>query len=93
MTTDEIVLNAAYKIAETQSLNAVTGPKVAEATGLSRPTIFYYFKTMEKLHLKVIERAVVEENVDILKHLLVIDHPAIRNIKKSLRTKISKSLF
>lgn len=93
MTTDETVLNAAYKIAEEQSLNDVTSPKIAVATNLSRPTIFYYFKTIDALREKVIEKAVTEENVKILKHLVVAGHPAVRNISQALRKKIVNALF
>lgn len=93
MTTEEIILNAAYSIAEKQSLAHVTSPKIAASTKFSRPTIFYQFKTIESLRDKVIEKAIAEENVKILRQIITTGHKAVKTLSPELRKKVVKSLF
>lgn len=93
MTTEEAIFNTAYKIAETKSLKQVTSPEIHRASGIGRPLVFYYFKTIDQLHDAIVARAVKDENVKILRQLLVDGHPQLKNISRELRKKITASLF
>lgn len=93
MTTEEAIFDAAYKIAETKSLKDVTSPEIHRASGIGRPLVFYYFKTIDQLRDAIVARAVKDENVKILRQLLITGHPHMKNIDRALRKRITDSLF
>ena len=93
MSTKEIILDAAYSLAEKSSVELITSEEIAVNTKFSKPTLFYHFKSIAELRDAVIERAIKDENVAILRFLVASGHSATKNINNSLRQKIIKSLF
>ena len=93
MSTKEVVLDAAYKLAEKKSVEQITSEEIVCGTQFSKPTLFYHFKNLAELRKAVIDKAIDDENVFVLRHLLPAGHPALKNISNKLRQKIIKSLF
>ena len=64
------ILDAALSLAASRGLAAVTGPKVAEAAGVSRPLVANYWGTMTQLRRAVMRAAVKRECLPVLAEMI-----------------------
>ena len=92
MSTREKILLAATSIAEETSLQLVTSRQVFERTGISRPSVFYYFRTHENLRDEVVKKAIDDSNVTILGQAMYCNHKLVQNISPELRSKVLDAL-
>lgn len=93
MSTFEKILNEASHIAETVSLKSVTASRISGAINISRPSIFYHFSTIENLVDKVVQKAIDDKNVVILRQAIVQEHRLTKTIDTELRKVAIDSLM
>lgn len=55
--TRSLLIDVATEVLKTQGRGSVTVRRLAEATGLSRQIVHYYFGSMEELYLAIVDRA------------------------------------
>jgi TetR/AcrR family transcriptional regulator len=53
---EELILEAALDIFSTHGFRGATIDEIAEAAGMSKPNLLYYFRTKEAMHRALIER-------------------------------------
>lgn len=53
---EELILEAALEVFATHGFRGATIDQIAEAAGMSKPNLLYYFRTKEEMHRRLIER-------------------------------------
>jgi TetR/AcrR family transcriptional regulator len=83
---EEKILEAALEVFSTRGFSGSTIDEVAEAAGMSKPNLLYYFRTKEAIHRTLIER-VLDKWLDPLREFDADGDP-LSEIKSYIRRKI-----
>lgn len=86
------ILNTALALAELQGLNNFSSPELARACNCGHPLIFHHFDGMEALRREVMQKAVDEENLNVLAQGLVSKDPIACAAPERLRQKALKNI-
>ncbi len=83
---EERILDAALKVFSARGFSGSTIDEVAEAAGMSKPNLLYYFRTKEAIHRALIER-VLDTWLDPLRSFDAEGDP-VSEIRSYIRRKI-----
>jgi TetR/AcrR family transcriptional regulator len=83
---EELILEAALDVFSTHGFRGATIDEIAEAAGMSKPNLLYYFRTKEAMHRALIER-VLDTWLDPLR-----DFDADGNPEAEIRSYIRRKL-
>ncbi len=72
LNTEEIILNTAYNLLTEKGYSGVSTREIASAAGVALSQLNYYFKSKEKLFLRIIDLA-VKQLIDDLKQVFSTD--------------------
>ncbi len=85
-TNEEKILEAALEIFSARGFHGATLDEVADAAGMSKPNLLYYFRTKEAIHRRLIER-VLDTWLDPLRAFDAAGDP-MAEIRSYIRRKI-----
>lgn len=83
---EERILDAALEVFSSHGFRGATIDQIAEAAGMSKPNLLYYFRTKEAMHRQLIER-LLETWLEPLKAIRADGEP-ISEIRGYIRRKI-----
>lgn len=86
---EELILEAALDIFSTHGFRGSTIDQIAEAAGLSKPNLLYYFRTKEAMHRILLDR-ILETWLDPLRALRAEGDP-VSEIRSYIRRKLEMS--
>lgn len=86
------LLDAAIALSKKHGYTRVTYRQIAEAAGVSRPTVSRYFDSRQEFQSLVLWEAVQREVPEIIAQALSLKDPALAAIPDALRQQACKSL-
>ncbi len=89
----EEIFNAAVAIATEHGLPAVSGSKIANRLGVSRPAVAYHITDMATLRDNVMREAVASEILSLIAHGLSVGNPIALAAPAKLRRRAAESLL
>ncbi len=86
------ILDAAVKLAERRGLGGLTRTMIAKAARVAPGSVSYHLGDMDDARNAIMAHAVVKENVRVVAHGLITNHPQALAAPEALRTLARESL-
>lgn len=88
-----LILETAYKLADSDGFDSLTRDGVASAAGVAQGTVNHQFITMDGLRDEVMRTAIERVNLAIIGHGLAIGHPVARTAPDDIKRQALDTLL
>ena len=86
------VLDAAWAIATEKGIENISYSGIQNSSGIPRGTIYYHFPNMSNLIEGLLERAVAESHLPMLRYAAAINHHTWHSLSSAMSRKVLESM-
>lgn len=88
-----LILETAYKLADTEGFDSLTRDGVATAAGVAQGTVNHQFVTMDGLRDEVMRTAIERVNLAIIGHGLAVGNPIAKSAPDDIKRQALDTLL